>query len=138
MGNEDDEYELNNWKESHENVTTISIKFLKITFFQTFKIFIIFEFFFCLKVNKNRITFIPFESNPITQTQLLKLRTQQRKQNKCRRLIREIIMNLIFLSVFFYVSYSSVNSNLYNYRNQLEKVFTGYDDVILNTINIYV
>jgi hypothetical protein len=45
-------------------------------------------------------------------------------------------MNLIFLSVFFYVSYSSVNSNLYNYRNQLEKVFTGYDDVILNIINI--
>jgi hypothetical protein len=82
-----------------------------------------------LKVARSKSNFNPFESQGLTDFQLLKQRNLQRKRNKSKKLIREIIMNFVFLSVLFYVSYSSVNPNMFNYKNQLENVLTGYNEV---------
>ena len=80
-------------------------------------------------VARSKLNYNPFESHGLADLQLFKQRNLQRKRNKSEKLIREIIMNFVFLSVLFYVSYSSVNPNMFNYKNQLENVLTGYDEV---------
>ena len=57
---------------------------------------------------------------------------KQMKINKCHKIIREIVFNVIFIWVLFVISYTNRNENSFNYKNRIQNSFAGYKNVIIN------
>ena len=58
------------------------------------------------------------------------LRAKQEKINKSRKIVREILLNFIFVGILFTVIYSNLDKNKYYYQSQISSTFSGYSDVI--------
>ena len=70
------------------------------------------------------------ETNSFAQSELDAMKIKQYKRNKCRKIIHEIFINMIFLGVLFLLSYLNVNANSYNYQNHVKSMFVKDEQVL--------
>jgi hypothetical protein len=49
--------------------------------------------------------------------------------NKCQSILKEFSFNLIFLWILFMLCYSNKSQDAFNYQNQQEISFSGYETV---------
>jgi len=86
------------------------------------------------KINKLKNTSFLFNSE-FTEEKLEQFRIKQRKINKCEQILREAFFNAMFIWVLMVVCYANRNQMSYNYKYQIEKLFSGYKNV--NLIKIF-
>jgi hypothetical protein len=86
------------------------------------------------KINKMKDTSFVFNSET-TEDKLEQFRIKQRKINKCEQILREAFFNAMFIWVLVVVCYANRNLMSYNYKNQVDKIFSGYKNV--NLFKIY-
>ena len=70
------------------------------------------------------------EINLLVKTNLNNMRIKQLKRKKCRKMMGEIFLNLIFISDLFLLSYLNVNNNSYTYASHTKTMFNKYLQVI--------
>ena len=70
-----------------------------------------------------------------TQEKLEALRQKQNKLNDCKKIFKDTLLNAIFVWILMIVCYSNRNQISYCYKNQIEKLFSGYKNV--SFIKIY-
>jgi hypothetical protein len=65
----------------------------------------------------------------LTADELAQAKLKQSKVNKCKKIIREILLNFIFVGILFTVIYSSRNVRAHLYKQQISTTFSGYQDI---------
>jgi hypothetical protein len=51
------------------------------------------------------------------------------KMKKCKEILRELIFNVSLILALFYVCYSNVNPNSYNYQNYVRSTILKFNNV---------
>ena len=75
------------------------------------------------------------EKHEFDKDLLNEMKIKQSKKNKCQHLLKQILLNFVFLSVLFLYSYLNINANAYNYQNQIKNTFSSYKNVIFEHFN---
>jgi hypothetical protein len=74
---------------------------------------------------------MPKLNSEFSQEKLRALRLKQNKLNDCKKIFKETLFNAIFVWVLTIACYSNRNQMSYCYKNQIEKLFSGYKNVSL-------
>ena len=69
------------------------------------------------------------EKHEFDKVLLNEMKIKQSKINKCQHLLKQILLNFVFLSVLFLYSYLNINANAYNYHNQIKNTFSSFKNV---------
>ena len=75
------------------------------------------------------------EKHEFDKVLLNEMKIKQSKLNKCQHLLKQILLNFVFLWVLFQYSYLNINANAYNYQNQIKTKFSSYKNVIFKHFN---
>ncbi len=58
-----------------------------------------------------------------------KVKVKRMKDEKCKRILNQILANITFISVLLLNCYINKSSNTFNYQNHIKNTFTTYKDV---------
>lgn len=58
----------------------------------------------------------------LNQSELKEIKQKKIRLNNARKLVNELIFNLVFLSVLFFVSYTNKDVNSFNYKNSVQSL----------------
>jgi len=85
------------------------------------------------KQRENRTTtsktayFIPLSFD---KQEIENIKMKQIKAKKCKRILRQVLANCVFISVMLLNSYLNKSSGTFFYQNHIQNVFESYKDVI--------
>ena len=69
------------------------------------------------------------ETNQLSHKEKYDYKLKVFRKKQCRKIVREIIVNFIFIGILFAFIYSTKNSNSYYYANHTKTSFSGYQTV---------
>lgn len=65
-----------------------------------------------------------------SNAELSEIKLKQSKRKKSKQLLKEIIINFVFLYVLFVACYSNRDENYFTYAGHLKTIFNDYNDVM--------
>ena len=66
----------------------------------------------------------------IDKQEIENIKMKQIKAKKCKRILRQVLANCVFMSVMLLNSYLNKSSGTFFYQNHIQNVFESYKDVI--------
>ena len=78
-----------------------------------------------------KLTYIHHERIQQDENVIEKLKEEVLRTRMSRKILKEIIINFIFIGILFTFIYSTKNINSFSYSNHLERSFSGYQRVII-------
>lgn len=83
------------------------------------------------------MTFCKSNGPRLTQIEIEQLKIKQTKRTKAKQLIREIVVNIVFVYVLFVACYSNRDETAFNYSTHLKTVFQDFDNVCHFIVKVF-